>query len=94
LTTSKDTQPATVSGCRLYKTDHSVNIDGATRGGRNMHFGVREHAMGAILNGLALLKVRTKMRALNDVDSIIAKPSPVQKRPSSVFPKPVSGQLA
>jgi len=27
-------------------------------GGRNMHFGIREHAMGAILNGLALSKVR------------------------------------
>jgi transketolase len=29
-----------------------------TPGGRNMHFGVREHAMGAILNGLALSKLR------------------------------------
>ncbi|MDF1523395.1 MAG: transketolase family protein, partial [Trueperaceae bacterium] len=27
-------------------------------GGRNLHFGVREHAMGAILNGMALSKVR------------------------------------
>ena len=27
-------------------------------GGRNFHFGVREHAMGAILNGLSLVKVR------------------------------------
>jgi transketolase len=27
-------------------------------GGRNLHFGVREHAMGAILNGLSLSKVR------------------------------------
>ncbi len=26
--------------------------------GRNIHFGVREHAMGAILNGLALSKIR------------------------------------
>ena len=26
--------------------------------GRNLHFGVREHAMGAILNGMALVKVR------------------------------------
>jgi transketolase len=29
-----------------------------TPGGRNLHFGVREHAMGSILNGLALSKVR------------------------------------
>jgi transketolase len=28
------------------------------RGGRNMHFGIREHGMGAIVNGLALCKVR------------------------------------
>jgi len=26
--------------------------------GRNLHFGIREHAMGAILNGMALIKVR------------------------------------
>ena len=28
------------------------------RAGRNLHFGVREHAMGAVLNGLSLSKVR------------------------------------
>jgi transketolase len=27
--------------------------------GRNLHFGVREHAMGAILNGLSLCKIRS-----------------------------------
>jgi transketolase len=27
-------------------------------GGRNVHFGIREHAMAAILNGMALVKVR------------------------------------
>ena len=27
-------------------------------GGRNLHFGIREHAMGAIMNGLSLSKVR------------------------------------
>src|SRR5207302_2749270 len=27
-------------------------------GGRNLHFGVREHGMGASLNGMALVKVR------------------------------------
>lgn len=26
--------------------------------GRNLHFGIREHAMGAVLNGMALVKVR------------------------------------
>jgi transketolase len=29
-----------------------------TRGGRNLHFGVREHAMAAIVNGLSLSKLR------------------------------------
>ncbi len=28
------------------------------RGGRNFHFGVREHAMGSVMNGLSLSKVR------------------------------------
>ena len=30
----------------------------ADYGGRNLHFGIREHAMGSILNGLSLSKVR------------------------------------
>ena len=30
----------------------------ANYGGRNFHFGIREHAMGSILNGLALSKIR------------------------------------
>jgi transketolase len=29
-----------------------------TPGGRNLHYGIREHSMGAIVNGLALSKVR------------------------------------
>ena len=29
-----------------------------TYGGRNLHFGVREHAMAAVLNGMSLVKVR------------------------------------
>jgi transketolase len=28
------------------------------RGGKNLHFGIREHSMGAILNGLAVSKIR------------------------------------
>jgi transketolase len=31
----------------------------ASYGGRNIHFGVREHAMGSILNGMALSKLRS-----------------------------------
>jgi transketolase len=33
-------------------------LEDETPGGRNMHFGIREHAMGAIVNGLALSKIR------------------------------------
>jgi len=34
------------------------DLEAGTPAGSNMHFGVREHAMGSILNGLALSKVR------------------------------------
>jgi transketolase len=34
------------------------DLEAETPGGRNLHFGVREHAMGAVLNGLALSKMR------------------------------------
>jgi transketolase len=34
------------------------DVTAATPGGRNFHFGIREHAMGSILNGLSLTKVR------------------------------------
>ncbi len=45
-------------------TKTRLTFDGAgdfepdDHGGRNFHFGIREHAMGAILNGMALTKVR------------------------------------
>ena len=44
-------------------TKTRLTFDGAgdltpERSGRNLHFGIREHAMGAILNGLSLSKVR------------------------------------
>jgi transketolase len=34
------------------------DLEADSPGGRNMHFGIREHAMGAVLNGIALSKVR------------------------------------
>jgi transketolase len=40
----------TFDGAGDFTSDH--------RAGRNLHFGVREHAMGAIVNGLSLCKVR------------------------------------
>jgi transketolase len=38
--------------------DGAGEFEAATRGGRNMHFGIREHAMAAISNGLSLCKLR------------------------------------
>jgi transketolase len=34
------------------------DLQPASRGGRNLHFGIREHAMGAALNGMSLSKLR------------------------------------
>src|SRR5262249_13783546 len=34
------------------------DLEAASPGGRNMHFGVREHAMGAALNGMVLTGLR------------------------------------
>ena len=48
---SADLAPSTDTYLEKYKSFSAENYDG-----RNFHFGVREHAMGAILNGLALNK--------------------------------------
>ncbi len=34
------------------------DVEAATPGGKNLHFGIREHAMAAIVNGLSLTKLR------------------------------------
>ena len=34
------------------------DLQAASPGGRNVHFGIREHAMGSIMNGLSLSKLR------------------------------------
>jgi transketolase len=38
--------------------DGAGDFSAANYGGRNLHFGIREHAMGAILNGLSLCQIR------------------------------------
>ncbi len=38
--------------------DGAGDLEAGSYGGRNMHFGIREHAMGSILNGLSLSKLR------------------------------------
>lgn len=48
---SADLAPSTDTNLKKYP---SFNFD--NHGGRNFHFGIREHAMGAALNGMALTK--------------------------------------
>ena len=38
--------------------DGAGDFEAGKYGGRNFHFGIREHAMGAVLNGMSLSKVR------------------------------------
>jgi transketolase len=40
------------------KYDGAGSVQAATPGGKNLHFGIREHAMAAIVNGLSLSKLR------------------------------------
>ncbi len=42
----------------LLKLPDAGNLSASNVAGRNMHFGIREHAMGAIANGLSLSKIR------------------------------------
>lgn len=48
---SADLAPSTKT-----KMDSEGPFEAASPGGRNFHFGIREHAMGAVLNGMALHK--------------------------------------
>jgi transketolase len=52
---SGDLAPSTMTRLKL---DGAGDLQGETPGGRNLHFGVREHGMVAILNGLSLSKLR------------------------------------
>ena len=38
--------------------ENAASFEPGSYGGRNLHFGIREHEMAAVLNGLALTKVR------------------------------------
>ncbi|MEO1967176.1 MAG: transketolase [Sphingomonadaceae bacterium] len=52
---SADLAPSTKT---LLKADDAGTLAPDNPGGRNIHFGVREHAMGAIANGMALCHLR------------------------------------
>lgn len=45
---------ADLAGSNLTQLKKDAVFSPDQRGGRNLHFGIREHAMGAILNGMAL----------------------------------------
>jgi transketolase len=50
---SADLAPST-----LTRIDDADDVEADSYGGRNLHFGIREHAMGAIVNGLTLHYLR------------------------------------
>jgi transketolase len=52
---SADLGPSTKT---ILKYQGAGDIQKESPGGKNLHFGIREHAMGAILNGLSLTKLR------------------------------------
>ena len=45
---------ADLAGSNLTNIKGSATFNAAQRGGRNFNFGIREHAMGAVMNGMAL----------------------------------------
>jgi transketolase len=51
-----DLAPSTKTRLTL---DGAGDFEAGSYNGRNFHFGIREHAMGSILNGLSLSKLRT-----------------------------------
>ncbi|MDJ0848163.1 MAG: transketolase [Myxococcota bacterium] len=52
---SADLTPSTLT---RIEDEKAGDFTPADHSGRNLHFGIREHAMGSILNGLALTKLR------------------------------------
>jgi transketolase len=52
---SADLAPSTKT---LLTFDGAGSLSPENPAGRNMHFGIREHAMGGIINGMALTKIR------------------------------------
>jgi transketolase len=51
---SADLSPSTKTNLKF---EAAGDFEAGKYGGRNLHFGIREHAMGAIVNGIALSKV-------------------------------------
>jgi transketolase len=51
------------------------DMDGGSYGGKNLHFGVREHGMGAVLNGIALSQLMIPYGATFLIFSDYCKPA-------------------
>ncbi len=45
---------ADLAGSNKTRVEGGADFSCENRGGRNLHFGIREHAMGAVMNGMAL----------------------------------------
>jgi len=56
---SADLAPSTLTRLAAESDFMPPSTGWGTYGGRNFHFGIREHAMGAIMNGMTLCKLRT-----------------------------------
>jgi transketolase len=65
--------------------DGAGDFEAGSYGGRNFHFGIREHAMGAVMNGLAL----TKLRAYGSGFLIFSDYGRMQIRLASIMEIPV-----
>ena len=52
---SADLSPSTKTNLKF---EDAGSFEHESYGGRNLHFGIREHAMGAVVNGLALSNLR------------------------------------
>ena len=52
--TSRDSNNTTMEGADSFLPEPATRCQGANPYGRTLHFGIREHAMGAVMNGIAL----------------------------------------
>ena len=57
------------------KFDGAGDFQAGSYGGRNLHFGVREHGMAAALNGMAVSKSPAFRRAPFSISAITCSPS-------------------
>ncbi len=62
------------------KFEGAGDFEPGTPGGKNLHFGIREHAMAAIVNGLSLSKLRAVRRDLLHLQRLRAAGDPARRR--------------